>query len=80
MRMAQQQVKELLDFIDESPSAFHAVKSIGNRLLPFGFMQLKETEKWSLSPGGRYFVIRDDSSIIFFIAGKNKSFSRKQFR
>ncbi len=72
MTTAQQQVKELLDFIDESPSAFHAVKSIENRLLPFGFMPLKETEQWRLSPGGRYFVVRDDSSIIFFIAGKNK--------
>lgn len=70
MNQAQQQVKSLLDFIDESPSAYHAVSSIENKLIPFGFKQLMETDKWNLKPGGRYFVIRDDSSIIFFVTGK----------
>lgn len=66
---AQQQVKELLKFIDNSPSAFHAVKSIGNQLDQYDFEWLDEKQPWLLKPGGRYYVIRDDSSIIFFIAG-----------
>ena len=70
MSAAQQQVKALLAFIDQSPSAYHAVKSIEETLIRFDFKRLQETEKWSLKPSGRYFVIRDDSSIIFFVAGK----------
>ncbi len=70
MSTAQQQVKDLLDFIDNSPSPHHAVRSIEERLNAFDFKKMNETEKWDLQPGGRYFVVRDDSSIIFFILGK----------
>lgn len=66
---AQQQVKDLLQFIDNSPSAFHAVKSIEENLLQFDFKPLDEKQKWLLKPGARYYVIRDDSSIIFFVTG-----------
>ena len=68
---AQQQVQDLLNFIDDSPSAFHAVKSIEERLQPFGFECLDEKQKWNLNKEGRYYVIRDDSSIIFFVVGKD---------
>jgi len=71
MSIAREQVEALLNFIDESPSAFHAVKSIENKLISFDFKALKETDKWSLKPGGRYYIIRDDSSIICFVLGKN---------
>jgi len=70
MSVAREQVEALLNFIDESPSAFHAVKSIENKLLSFDFKALKETDKWSLKPSGRYYIIRDDSSIICFVLGK----------
>ncbi len=66
---AQQQVTALLKFIDNSPSAFHAVKSIKDQLASFDFERLDEKQKWTLKPGARYYVIRDDSSIIFFVAG-----------
>jgi aspartyl aminopeptidase len=66
---AQQQVKDLLDFIDNSPSPFHVVKSIEERLNSFEFTQLDEKQKWSVKQGGRYYVIRDDSSVIFFVIG-----------
>ncbi len=70
MKNARQQTEDLLAFIDSSPSAFHAVKTIQQRLLASGFTLLEETEKWSLKPSGRYLVVRDDSSIIFFVIGK----------
>ncbi len=70
MTIAQQQVKDLLDFIDNSPSPYHAVKSIEEKLSAFDFKRLNETEKWDLKPGSRYFIVRDDSSIIFFVLGK----------
>mgnify|MGYP000249851281 CR=1 FL=1 len=70
MSIAKEQVEALLDFIDESPSAFHAVKSIENKLISFDFKALKETDIWNIKPGGRYYIIRDDSSIICFVLGK----------
>ncbi|MDD1643449.1 MAG: M18 family aminopeptidase, partial [Methylococcaceae bacterium] len=67
---AQQQVQNLLDFIDASPSPWHAVKSVEAQLAAFQFVKLDEKEKWDLQAGGRYYVIRDDSSIIIFVQGQ----------
>jgi aspartyl aminopeptidase len=71
---ALQQVQNLLDFIDASPSPWHAVKTVEARLADFQFVKLIETEKWVLQPGGRYYVIRDDSSIIIFVQGPKPLF------
>jgi len=68
--MSKHCVQNLLDFIDASPSPWHAVANIEIQLKRFQFEQLLETEKWTLTAGGRYYVIRDDSSIIFFVLGQ----------
>lgn len=70
MMATKKQVKDLLKFIDDSPSPFHAVKSTVERLSQFHFECLDEKQKWSIKPGGRYYIIRDDSSIIFFSVGQ----------
>jgi len=67
---AHQHAQDLLQFIDASPSPFHAVASIEKRLKNHQFIQLKESEKWDLQMGGRYYVIRDGSSIILFVCGQ----------
>ncbi len=59
-------VKGLTDFIKKSPTAFHAVAELRERLLAEGFDELDESEKWSLDKGGKYFVTRSGSSIISF--------------
>lgn len=64
--------QSLLDFIDESPTPWHAVAIIEATLRAAQFIRLDETAKWSLQAGGRYYVIRDDSSIILFILGKKR--------
>lgn len=68
--IATQQVQQLLDFIDASPSPSHAVNSMEKQLPGFQFTKLNETEKWHLRAGGRYYVIRDDSSLIVFVLGQ----------
>ena len=65
----QQHVQNLLDFIDASPSPWHAVASIESQLLAFQFVKLEESAPWQLQAQGRYYVIRDDSSIIMFVMG-----------
>jgi aspartyl aminopeptidase len=67
----QQHVQNLLDFIDASPSPWHAVETVEKTLSAQQFEKLLETQTWSLKANGRYYVIRDDSSIIAFIVGKH---------
>ena len=67
---AQEYVTDLLKFIDDSPSAYHAVQTIKQRIEPFGFVRLDEKKQWQLATGGRYYVVRDDSSIVIFVLGQ----------
>jgi aspartyl aminopeptidase len=69
---AKQQVQNLLDFIDVSPSPWHVVNTIETLLAAQtpAWQRLDETAKWTLQPGGRYYVVRDDSSIVLFIQGQ----------
>jgi len=66
---ARAQAQDLLDFIDASPSPWHAVATCKQRLLAAGFRRLEEFDRWDLEAGGRYFVIRGGSSIIAFTIG-----------
>lgn len=58
--------QQLARFLENSPTCFHAVDNMEKILLKEQFKQLKENEKWHISPGGRYFVTRNDSSLIAF--------------
>ncbi len=62
-------VNGLLEFIKKSPTPFHAVQTMVDVLENAGFQRLHETEQWSVKQqpsSGRYFVTRNDSSIIAF--------------
>ena len=58
--------KEMLSFIDKSPNAYYAVGNLMIMLENAGYVRLFEGAKWKLSHGGKYYVTRDDSSIIAF--------------
>ena len=57
---------ELLDFLEHSPTAFHAVAALKSMLLDAGFVALSEEEQWHLVDGHKYFVTRNDSALIAF--------------
>lgn len=59
--------KALLEFIEKSPTAFHAAANAGRLLEEKGFVRLLEHEKWELEKGGRYYVTRNASSVIAFV-------------
>ena len=63
--------KELISFIEKSPTAFHAVREIANILDANGFIRLGEGDKWNLEVGGKYYVTRNLSSIIAFAIPEN---------
>lgn len=56
--------KELVSFIQKSPTAFHAVEQMRSLLKDNGYEELLEGRKWHIEPGHRYFVTRNNSSII----------------
>lgn len=64
--------EETLDFINRSPSCFHVVDNLKQQLLEKDFTELKEDEKWKVKAGGKYFVVRNGSSIISFVMPKKK--------
>lgn len=58
--------KEMLEFIENSPSCFHAIRNVKKSLEEQGFLALEEKEEWQLEAGKGYYVVRNDSSIIAF--------------
>lgn len=58
--------KELLTFIEKSPTAWHAVQNLRERLRREGYTELREEEEWTLRPGARCFVRRNGSSLLAF--------------
>lgn len=63
--------KDLLKFLDASPTPWHAVASMKSRLDAAGFQELNERDDWALESGSGYYVIRNGSSIVAFRTGKN---------
>lgn len=61
-----QEMKELLQFIDNSLTSYHAVSEVEKQLKMAEFEQLSEKELWKLERGKAYYVIRNDSSLMAF--------------
>ena len=58
--------KELLQFIEKSPSTYHVIENVRARLLASGYTELEENARWSLAHGGKYFLTRGGTSCIAF--------------
>ena len=61
--------RQLAEFIQKSPSPFHTVQQIRDRLDHADFTYLPEHRKWEVAPGGRYYTTRNGSSIVAFSVG-----------
>lgn len=66
MRSYEQITQEMLTFIDDSPSCFHAIANVKKDLQQAGYEELSEKQVWNISRGGKYYVVRNDSSLIAF--------------
>ena len=69
--MNAQHVKELFQFIENSPSCFHAIVTIREKLNDEGFIELVEGRSWQIEKGKKYYVTRNLSSIIAFKIPEN---------
>ena len=62
----------LLGFLDASPTPFQATHNMAMMFENAGFIRLNEVNKWELQAGEKYYVTRNDSSIIAFTYPKNE--------
>ncbi|WP_455537950.1 M18 family aminopeptidase [Terrisporobacter sp.] len=66
-----EKTKELFQFIEDSPSCFHAIETIKKELEKEGFTELVESKCWNLEKGGKYYTTKNLSSIIAFKVPKD---------
>ncbi|HEX6246007.1 MAG TPA: M18 family aminopeptidase, partial [Polyangiales bacterium] len=62
--------KDLLAYIDASPSPFHAVVETARRLEAAGFRRVAEQDDFALAPGERVYVVRDGATLAAFEVGE----------
>ena len=60
---------DLLSFLNQSPTPWHAVATMKKQLDSAGFHSLDEKDDWSLQAGTGYYAIRNGSSIVAFRTG-----------
>lgn len=63
-------IKEFIDFVKKGTCAYTVTEYLKIKLIHQGFIELFEEKKWILTPG-KYFITRNDASIIAFFIGKN---------
>lgn len=65
----------LLGFLDASPTSFHATQNMSMMFENAGFIKLQENEKWNLKQSSKYYVTRNDSSVIAFTYPESKNYT-----
>ncbi|UKZ88539.1 uncharacterized protein TrAFT101_004291 [Trichoderma asperellum] len=67
-----QEALDFVDFVNASPTPYHAVQSAAARFEKAGFTLIRERDSWasSLRPGGKYYLTRNGSSILAFAIGR----------
>ncbi|KAI5954118.1 hypothetical protein CANMA_004957 [Candida margitis] len=71
-----QYAQNFVDFVNDSPTPYHAVNSVKESLKNAGFEELVERNNWRgrIEKNGKYYVTRNGSSIIAFtVGGKYKN-------
>lgn len=67
----QGKVGGLLEYIRKSPTAFHAVETAAGMLQQAGYEELPENTEWHLKAGGKYYLTRNQSSVLAFSLPKD---------
>ena len=66
-------IKDMIGFINDSPTAFSAVANIKSILKGKGYKELLENEEFKLKKGGKYYIERNGTSLIAFNVGSKLS-------
>ena len=68
-------VDSLIEFMDKSVCNFWAVQTIREMLEHNGFCELNACDAWSVTPGGKYYVVKNHSAIFAFVVGNGDAAS-----
>ena len=64
-------VEDTCGYLRNSPSPYHASANLAELLESSGFQRLWETQEWNIKTNGKYFVVRNDTSLIAFQGAKD---------
>ena len=59
-------ISQFIDFLNNSPSCYHATANLVEMMQEAGYIQLHEHQDWTLIPGGKYFMVRGGTTLIAF--------------
>lgn len=66
---------DVINFLDKSYTAYHAVRHSQFILEKHGFEKLNIADKWNLRVGGKYYTVKNGTSVIAFVIGENFAFN-----
>lgn len=69
--MKEKFAKDFIEFIDKSPSSYHATKNCSDILEKNGFVRLEPKEEWKINKGGKYYIKKTSSTIMAFTISEN---------
>lgn len=72
-------INRLLNWLDASTCNVMAVETIKKELDKAGFAELRQTDKWEICKGGKYYVTKNGTAIFAFIIGA-ESVAEQGFR
>ena len=58
------QVRNLMQFLDNSPCNFYAVANVAKMLDEAGFTRLNPSDRWALNRGGKYYTLKNEQVLI----------------
>ena len=70
---------DFLSFVNSAVTPFHVVDYSRQKLQSKGFLELHENQNWELAVGGKYFLTRNNSSIVAFTVGSKFNTSTAGF-
>lgn len=62
----------LFDFLEASPTPFHAIEQLENNFNANGFIKLQEGDSWTLEKGKSYYVCRQQGAMVAFTLGEDE--------
>ena len=65
-------ISEFIEFLDNSPSCYHATANLEKIIQAAGYTRLHEHEDWTLLPGEKYYMIRGGTTLIAFRIPRHK--------
>jgi aspartyl aminopeptidase len=77
---AQEYSKRFINSINEAVTPYHAIEHFSKELESKGFTELREKESWKLKKEGKYYITRNNSTIVAFTIGGKINNSNSCFK